>query len=169
MGRKRIDITGQKFGRLTAIKLDSADPGQVSRWLFKCECGNERVIRIDSVTTGNAQSCGCYKKECAIANGQKTPKKTHGLYKSREYRAWVALINRCENPRNADYSKYGGRGISVCARWRHNFTDFYTDMGQRPSANHSIDRIDVNGNYEPSNCRWATKSEQQKNKRPKKI
>lgn len=167
MKGKRLAIENQKFGRLTAIKACEAIPGERTRWIFRCECGVEKAIIATNVVSGHTLSCGCYKSE--YSEKWKKSSVTHGLCKSKEYRAWAALINRCENPKNADYPKYGGRGISVCTRWRHDFMNFYADMGPRPSANHSIDRIDVNGNYEPSNCRWATKSEQQKNKRPKKI
>lgn len=90
----------------------------------------------------------------------------HGMHNTPEYKAWRGMRTRCYNPNDAHYKNYGGRGIEVCEKWRIDFTTFYADMGPRPSEIHSLDRIDVNGNYEPSNCRWATRSEQQKNKRP---
>lgn len=89
----------------------------------------------------------------------------HGMYRTPTYRSWRAMLSRCENPNATGYGRYGGRGITVCDRWRADFTAFLADMGERPSIDHSIDRIDTDGNYEPSNCRWATRSEQQQNKR----
>jgi hypothetical protein len=92
--------------------------------------------------------------------------KTHGMHNTPEYRTWTGMKERCYNPSADSYKNYGGRGITVCDRWRDDFPAFYADMGPRPSENHSLDRRDTDGNYEPENCRWATRSEQQKNKRP---
>jgi len=154
---KLIDITGQKFNRLTAIeKVDG------KRWLFKCDCGNEKVIDSYCVRKGITRSCGCYNAEVASERGT-----THGLRNTGEYHAWTGMRRRCnlKNTNKEDFNLYAGRGITVCDRWLESFENFIADMGMKPTPKHSIDRIDVNGNYEPSNCRWATNKEQGRNKR----
>lgn len=119
-----------------------------------------------SLRSGHTQSCGCYFLEVCHERNL-----THGATRegrfSPEYQSWVGMIARCENPRKQHWAHYGGRGIRVCARWRKSFEAFFADMGRKPAPNHSIDRIDVDGNYEPGNCRWATQAEQIKNRRPR--
>jgi len=125
-------------------------------WLCTCDCGENKVIMSGNLHNGTSRSCGC-------RNGQ--PR--HGLRNTPEYRAWSAMKTRCYNKKTGDkYRIYGGRGITVCREWLHNFPAFLEHIGNRPSTGHSLDRINNNGNYEPGNVRWATRKEQQQNRRP---
>lgn len=169
--RKNIHL-GEKFGRLTVI--GEAEPyfspgGQTqTRVNARCDCGVEVVAWINSLKQGLWQSCGCKIGDMLLernfAHGDAFRKKA-----SREYRCWAGIIQRCENPNATKYDIYGGRGITICRKWRESFPSFLADMGRKPSLQHSIDRIDVNGNYEPGNCRWATPKEQANNKRHRSI
>lgn len=151
------------FGRLTAIERADV-PG---RWRCRCSCGAEKSISRHVLRSGKAQSCGCLRRELAVARGT-----THGTFVGNrtgrpppEYTVLAGMIQRCEDPDSEHYAYYGGRGITVCARWRHDFAAFLSDMGPRPSSQHSIDRIDNAKGYEPGNCRWATRTEQMRNTR----
>jgi len=160
---ERLELEGKKFGRLTVISR-AENKRSNTAWNCICECGNEKVIVGYSLTSGKSKSCGCIQKEVAadrlLKHGHDRIGKT-----TREYQTWVKIIDRCENENNKDFVNYGGRGIMVCERWRNSFENFLSDMGKRPSSKHSIDRIDVNGDYEPSNCRWTTKEIQARNTR----
>lgn len=155
---KPIDITGHRFGRLVAV---SFVPKQ--GWLCHCDCGHKAVIQRTNLKNGVTQSCGCLHRELARAKLLKHGHTSWQGPKSKTYMCWRGMIARCTNPKMQNWKWYGGRGITVCDRWRHSFKNFLADMGEKPPGL-SIDRIDVNGNYEPSNCRWATSSEQFRNR-----
>ena len=146
---------GSTHGRLTIVGYESN--GKHPRALVRCACGTEKTVQIDNLA--RTHSCGCIKRDMLRA------KATHGLSASVEFRAWAGLIDRCTRISRKDFARYGGRGVRVCVRWLESFPAFYADMGPRPSSKHSVDRINTDGDYEPSNCRWATAKEQRLNQR----
>jgi hypothetical protein len=158
---KKLDISGQRFGKLVAVKQGPSDisPSRKHiKWECLCDCGNVTLARLNSLRSGAAKSCGCIKKSGDIH-------RTHGMTGSPEYMAWHRMKKRCADPSHPDFYLYGARGISVCREWISSFEHFYKDMGVRPSNKHSIERLDVNGNYEPENCIWATNYVQSRNRR----
>lgn len=170
------DIEGQTFGRWTVLSYAGSDDG--AKWLCRCECGTTRIVPATNLFQGS-KSCGCIQKERAKETAKtlhlrrrQVPcaVKTHGMSKSPEYRAWNQMIQRCTNKNIRNYADYGGRGIMVYAGWIDSFEAFYQHIGPRPSAGHSLDRINNDGNYEPGNVRWATDATQRDNSRhPRKF
>lgn len=162
------DITGQKFGRLTVIKRVENRNSKVY-YLCRCDCGNEKVVNGANIKNGTVRSCGCLHDEEATKRIL-SYNTTHSGSKTRLYRIWRGMKQRCYYPQALNYKNYGGRGISVCDEWRDNFSTFY-DWAIANGYNDTltIDRIDVNGNYEPRNCRWATRTEQSHNKTNTKL
>lgn len=178
MPRPAADLTGQKYGRLTVVeRLFERNEYLSSIWVCRCDCGNETRVFVGNLKNGTSKSCGCLRKEILSRPRQSTDIRSieknklppggqikHGLSRSNEYHIWSVLKQRCLNPKDPKYPRYGGRGITVCKAWKESFKAFYRDMGQRPSLNHSIERRDNDKGYEPSNCYWATRDEQDSNK-----
>ncbi len=158
----RLDLKNQRFGRLVAIKSSTATAGRTG-WICKCDCGKKKLVGTRELTRGETKSCGCLSEENRINFIQAGT--SHGRAHTRTYMCWKNMKARCYNPNNSFFKEYGARGITVCKRWRLSFESFYKDMGDKPSGM-TIDRFpDNDGNYEPSNCRWATNSQQSRNKR----
>jgi hypothetical protein len=158
-------LTGRTFGRLTVQDVDRVDSNHRRYWRCLCTCGAAVVVRSDSLIRGQTTSCGCLAIENARGAGGKAKTHGHTLRKkpTREYRIWSNMMGRCHSPTNAAYDRYGGRGIVVCDQW-HRFENFIADMGPCPPGL-TLERENNDGNYEPSNCHWATRLEQGNNKR----
>lgn len=152
---KSIDITGKKYNRLTAVSYIETRAWREKYWLFNCDCGEKKIMRKKDVTQGKSLSCGCLHKEIVT---------THGMHKSRIYKIWHAMKDRCNNVNNKFFKDYGGRGIKVCDRW-NDFSCFFNDMSSTYQDDLTLDRINVDGNYEKNNCRWANATQQQRNRR----
>lgn len=168
MGRNKIAV-GAKFGRLTVIERARSDAYHYPHWVCKCDCGAVTTVRAGNLTSGHTSSCGCLRRELLTGAAAKGSHSSPSRCAPRLYRIWAAMKQRCYNPKRAKFEHYGGRGIIVCEEWKDCFDQFYKwaiSNGYRDDL--SIDRIDVNGNYEPSNCRWATRHEQHINQRPRK-
>ncbi len=162
-GPRFNDLSGTRFGRLVVLRLDRMEKRSgafKSFWVCHCDCGVEKVLARNNLTSGNTRSCGCLSIENSA-----TVNRTHGMSRTILYNTWQCMITRCCNPDNPAYKDYGGRGIKVCERWRIDYTAFLADMGQPPTKRYSLDRIDNNGNYCKENCRWATTKQQSRNSR----
>lgn len=166
-----VDETGRMFGRLTVFERHGTDADEKATWRCVCVCGNEIVTSGHHLRCGNTRSCGCLRADLAadLQTWNITPPRlTHGATiggkATLEYHSWSGMIQRCTNPNSPKWSEYGGRRISVCPQWRFSFSTFLADMGPKPTDKHSLDRVEVHGDYHPDNCRWATAVEQANNK-----
>ena len=155
------DLTGKHFGRLKILERNPKNDNHGgSRLDCECDCGNKITVQAGNLKNNHTQSCGCLNKEVTSKTNS-----THGLTNTPEYYTWAAIKRRCYGTYSPDYPDYGGRGIVMCDEWKNDFTVFLRDMGPRPSSSHSIDRKNNDKGYDKENCRWATRSEQQRNKR----
>lgn len=153
-------LAGQRFTRLVVLKRAPNDAKRQACWHVLCDCGTRRICAGVDLRSGHTKSCGCWGREVRAASVR-----THGLSRTRTHRIWASMIQRCTNPKRERYPNYGGRGITVCARWRK-FENFFADMGTAPLTR-SIDRKDNNAGYTKNNCRWSTAKMQARNQRPR--
>lgn len=159
---KIIDLTGQPFGRLTVISFAGTANNGEATWLCKCSCGNTSTHKSYYLRKGTTKSCGCLRDESRITHGHTIGKRDTATYKT-----WENMIQRCTNQKHHHWHKYGGAGITVCQEWR-DYSTFLADMGNRPNG-HTLDRINNNIGYSRSNCRWATPSQQQRNRKTSRM
>lgn len=153
--------TGQRFYRLVAIRQVQRSKSRNKQWYFQCDCGEQTISRVIDVKRGLKRSCGCLRREKAPLNGKT---RTHGLYGSSEYNTWARMIQRCTNPNDPAFPRYGGRGITVCEEWRGSFKAFLRDMGLRSHPHLTLERKDNEKGYCKDNCCWADRSQQNRNK-----
>ncbi len=156
---RRLNLKDKTFGRLKVLDFAYIKSGKTF-WKVKCECGVIKEMAGSKLTYGTSVSCGCFNRESVLKAST-----THGGRKFPEYRVWASIKNRCLNPKCKAYPYYGGRGVTMDSNWINSFENFIKDKGRRLSPNHTLDRIDTNGNYTPENTRWITMKEQTRNKR----
>lgn len=159
------DLTGRRFGRWT-VREYAGRVDSVTRWICECDCGARLMVRALNLKTGGSRSCGCLRVDVSKETNWKHGHSSWRRGPTSEYRIYHKMLRRCFKETDPKYHRYGGRGITVCDRWRgpEGFINFFADMGSRPGLGYSIDRIDNDGNYEPGNCRWATVLQQARNK-----
>ena len=168
---KTIDMVGQRIGRLVVIERAGSNKGGEALWRCRCDCGGEKVVRGVKLRSGETRSCGCLENETRVENGRKRMPVVHGKSKSRLYEVWAGMKRRCYNRSHKHYLDYGGRGIKVCDEWRDDFGAFekwaiensYDEHAEKGAC--TLDRINVDGDYSPSNCRFADMTVQQNNRR----
>lgn len=159
MYSQRIDMTGQRFGRLVVLTVAGYNNDKRVTWNCLCDCGGTVIVSGKYLRSGRTGSCGCLRRERASLLNAK-----HGMHGTSTWQSWISMRNRCYNKNQKGYADYGAKGVVVCERWRNSFVDFIVDMGKRPEGM-TLDRINPFGNYEPSNCRWATPLMQSNNRR----
>ena len=162
-----LDVAGLKFGRWAAIEIDKSAQSvrrSATHWICRCECGQLGSVALHSLRSGGSKSCGCRRDEMiAVGMGRK-----HGLARSKAYTALQNAIKRCTNPKSVGWSRYGGRGIKICQRWLDSPENFVNDMGNPPPGM-TLERVNLDGDYEPSNCIWATRTHQARNRRSNRL
>lgn len=155
-----VDLSGMRFSRLTALSPRPGSRQSRRGWLCRCVCGNEVVVPTDKLLAGHTRSCGCLQRESVADTNTR-----HGQTGVPEYQTWKGIKARCGNPNHPAYENYGGRGVTMCPAWETDFSAFLRDMGPKPDAGHTVERLDNSVGYEPGNCVWATRGEQSRNKR----
>lgn len=148
-----INLEGQQFGRLLVKEQAEHIKGRTA-WRCLCDCGTEYNAVSWTLLSGHTKSCGCWKRDNGVEQGKRRVK--HGMTNSQAFTRWRSMISRCENPKNSSYARYGGRGITICSEWRNSFEQYLSDVGFPPFEGAQLDRIDNDGNYEPSNVRWSS-------------
>lgn len=152
-----IDLTGETFGCLTVVSRSPVNVNRKPAWVCLCACGQKHVVRGSDLHQGKTTNCGCTRYRNVTKHGASSTR-------TPEYRTWMSMKQRCNNPHATSYQRYGGRGIRVCERWQNSFSAFLEDMGARPSLSHTLDRKDNDGDYSPNNCYWASKKHQSRNR-----